>query len=83
MGQPLSLAETVDEVHLVLHQGDEWRNDDGHAVHEQRRELIAQALAATRGHEHEDVVSVHKAAYDFLLIALEFVKTEVFLQCYC
>ena len=29
------LVQVGDEVHLVLHQGDERRDDDGHAVHQQ------------------------------------------------
>ena len=42
VGRPLVLAQLRDEVHLVLHQGNQRRDDDGRPLHQQRRQLIAQ-----------------------------------------
>jgi chromatin segregation and condensation protein Rec8/ScpA/Scc1 (kleisin family) len=38
---------------LVLHQRDQRRDDDGESVEEQRRQLVAQALATARGKHRE------------------------------
>jgi hypothetical protein len=42
-------AETGQEVDLVLHQGDRRRDDNGQAVEQERRQLIAQPLATASG----------------------------------
>ena len=76
----LLLTEVADEVHLVLHQSDEWRYDDGHAIHEQRRQLIAETLSTTCGHEHEGVLTVEHALYNGFLVSLEGVEAKIFLQ---
>ena len=39
--------------HLVAHQRDERRDDDGEARPAQRRQLVAERLAAARGHQGE------------------------------
>ena len=39
-------AASLQEVDLVLHQRDQRRDDDRHAVEHQRRQLVAEALAA-------------------------------------
>ena len=81
VGRALVLAQVRDEVHLVLHQRDEGRDDDGHAVHQQRRQLIAQRLASAGGHQHKGVVAFQHVVDDGLLVALEGVEAEVLLQC--
>ena len=42
-------------VHLIFHQRNKGRNDDGGTVHQQRRQLIAHALAAAGGHDDKRV----------------------------
>ena len=74
------LTESVDHVHLVFHQRDERRHDNCRALHDERRELIAQALSATRGHEHERVVAVEQVTYDGFLVSLELVEAEIAFQ---
>jgi hypothetical protein len=41
--------------HLVLHQRDERRDDDGKPAPRQRRHLVAQRLAGARGHHGQHV----------------------------
>ena len=41
---------------------------------------IAQALSASRGHEHERVVAGKEVAYDGFLLAFERVEAEVVFQ---
>ena len=42
VGGALLFAEVTDDVHLVLHECYEGTDDDGHTVHQQRGQLIAQ-----------------------------------------
>ena len=67
-------------VHLVLHQRYQGGYHYRHAVHQQRRELVAQALAAARRHQHKRIFPVHHAVDDGFLGPLESVKTEIMLQ---
>ena len=80
VGHALMLAEVRQEVHLVFHEGDEGRDDDGHPIHEQRRQLVAQRLAATRRHQYEGVLAIQHIADDGFLVAFERVKAEIVLQ---
>jgi hypothetical protein len=50
-------AELVQGVHLVLHQGDEGRDDDAGAGPHQGRNLEAEGLAAARGHEDQGIAA--------------------------
>jgi hypothetical protein len=50
-------AELAQRVDLVLHQRDQRRHDDAAAGAQQRRDLVAQGLAAARGHEHQGVAA--------------------------
>ena len=43
--------------HLVLHQRDQRRDDDAVAVAQQRRNLVAQGLAAAGRHQHQRVAA--------------------------
>ena len=46
----------VDELerhHLVFHERDERRDDDGEAFEVERRKLVAERLALAGGHDHE------------------------------
>ena len=72
--------ESAYRIHLVLHEGDQRRNDNGRALHHQGRKLIAQRLSTPGRHEHKCVASGSKMAYDALLIGLERIKTEELFQ---
>ena len=67
-------------IHLVLHQRDQRTNHDRHSVHQQRRQLVAQALSSSRRHQHKRVISGHHIAYDGFLMTLERVEPEIVLQ---
>ena len=62
---------------LVLYQGDERGDDDGDAGSHDGRQLIAQALAAARGHEHEAVSLAEHCVDGLLLVLPEFAVAEV------
>ena len=55
-GAHAQLAQRVD---LVLHQRDQRRDDDADAIAQQRRNLVAQRLAAAGGHQHQRVAAAH------------------------
>ena len=74
------LDEAPDGVDLVLHQGDERGDDDGRAFHHQGGQLVAQGLAAARGHQDKGVAAVHQMPDDALLVTLERVEAEELLQ---
>ncbi len=56
---------------LVLHQRDQRRDHDGGAGPQQRGELVAQRLAAARGHQHQRVAAGRHVLDDLLLRATE------------
>ena len=76
-------AHGTDDVDLVFHQGYQRRYDDGRTFHEQRRQLVAQRLAATCRHQHKGVLAIKHVFDNGFLIALEFVKAEKLLECFC
>lgn len=69
-------TELAQGFHLVLHQGDQRRHHDADAVAQQRRDLVAQRLAATGGHQDQRVVADGDVFDNGLLGAAEIVVTE-------
>jgi len=65
-GRDLILHESI---HLVFHQCNQGRNDQCHPVHEQRRQLVTERFAASRGHDH-DRISLFQEGIDDLLLPL-------------
>ena len=65
---------------LIVHQGDQRRDDDGSALQHDSGQLIAQRFAATGGHDDKGVTSIQHTLDDGLLISLKCVKAEVLLQ---
>ena len=53
--------------HLVLHQRNQRRNDNAHALAHQCRNLIAQRLAAPGGHQHQRVAATGHVFDDVVL----------------
>jgi len=66
--------------HLVLHQRDQRRDDDAGAVAQQRRNLIAQRLAAAGRHQHQAVAARSHVGDDVLLRPAEGGVAEHILQ---
>ncbi len=62
--------------HLVFHQRDERRDDDGQAGEEQRRQLVAQRLATARGHDGQAVALGQDVGDDLFLQRPECVVAE-------
>ena len=73
-------AGLLESADLVVHQGDQRAHDHGHAlvglVADDRRDLVAQALAAAGGHEHQRIAAGDRVLDDRLLQAAERVVAE-------
>ena len=69
-------AQRVELLHLVLHQGDQGRDDDGQAGEDQGRELVAQRLAAPGRHDHQRILPGEDVGDDFALQGPEFIVTK-------
>ena len=80
MGRTFVFTEVGNDIHLILHQRNQRRDDDGRSLHQQRGQLVAQRLSASCRHEHEGVLTIHQILDDPLLIAFEFVKSKILLQ---
>ena len=80
VGNARICRERTHRIDLVFHQCDEGRYDDGHTVHEQCRQLIAQRLSAARRHQHEGILAGQNVAYDSLLIPLKRREAEILFQ---
>ena len=64
-------APCAQAVHLVLHQGDERRNDDGQSVAGHRWHLVGERLAAAGGHQRQRVAPLHDGENDLPLHGAE------------
>ena len=64
-------------VDLVLHQGDERRDDDAETLAGERGNLVGERLAAARGHEREGVAARQHRPDDLGLHGAEFVEAPV------
>ena len=83
MGHPTLFRHSVDYVDLVLHKCDERRHNYGRALHDERGQLVAEALASARGHKYKGVIASKEVAYDGLLVTLEVVEAEKMFQPFC
>jgi hypothetical protein len=54
---------------LILHERDQRRHHDADAVAHERRDLVAERLAAARGHQHQRVAAVQRRRDDVPLLA--------------
>ncbi len=74
----------VQRADLVVHQRDQRRDDDGHAVARllarNGRNLVAQALAAPGGHQHQRVATADHMVNDGRLRATEGAVAEYLVQ---
>ncbi len=73
-------AAGLEGVHLVFHQRDEGRNDDGQAGPGQGGQLETERFAAAGGQEREDVASRQRVADDFFLQRAKRGEAEGLLQ---
>jgi len=66
--------------YLVLHQGDEWRNDDAQSVEGEAGYLETDGLAAAGGQQGQGVATVHHRQDNVFLQWPETVVTPVVFQ---
>jgi len=69
-------AGQLQRIDLVLHQRDQRRHHHAGTGAHDRRDLVAQRLAAAGGHQHQRVATVDQVADDLLLVAAEFPIAE-------
>jgi hypothetical protein len=62
--------------HLIAHQRDQGRHHDGQSVSEQRRQLIAQRLAAAGRHHRQHIAAVENGSDDVALAGPEGLEAE-------
>jgi hypothetical protein len=67
-------------VDLVLHQGEEWRDDQGGAAPRQRRQLVAERLPGARRHDDEGVPALGDVLDDGPLAVPEAREAEALAQ---
>ncbi len=66
--------------HLVLHQGDQWRDHHDSLRQRHCRQLIAQRFSAARGHHHRRIRAGHEALHNAFLHRPERIITPVAFQ---
>jgi len=64
-------AQLLERIDLVVHERDERADDDAGALAHERRDLVAEALAAAGGHEHDRVAAGDELIDDLGLLAAE------------
>jgi len=63
-------AEFAECGDLVVHEGDEWRDHDADGRPHEGGDLVAERLAAARGHEHQRVTAGGYVLNDLGLLAV-------------
>jgi hypothetical protein len=66
--------------HLILHERDERRNDQGQPGQEGRRQLIAERLALPGRHDRHRIAPSQHGANDLLLARPKLRKPELFAE---
>ena len=66
--------------HLVLHQGDQRRDDHRRTRSNQGRHLITQGLTAAGGHQYQGITTAHHFLHDIALQRPETFVTEYLVQ---
>ena len=77
------VRQLTDGIHLVFHQSNQRRDHYGRAFANQRRQLIAERLAAASRHEDKGVLPIKQVTDDGFLVSLEGIEAEVMLQVFC
>ena len=80
VGYAVVVEELADGIHLVFHEGNKWRDDDGCAFADEGWQLVTKRLAAAGWHKHKGVLPVEQVADDGLLVALEGIEAKVMLE---
>ena len=64
--------------HLVVHEGNQRRNDDGQPAHHHRRKLPAEALARAGGQEAQQIPPIKQGVSRLLLTGAKAADAESF-----
>ena len=70
-------AEGLHLIDLIFHQGDERRDDEGRALEQHRRQLVAEALASPGGHDDKSVAPGQHLAHGLFLSASKAVEAKM------
>ena len=70
----------MQSVHLILHQGDQRRDNQRRATQHHRRQLIAERFAAAGGHDNDGILPFQDSAYDFRLTGAKTIEAEMLAQ---
>src|SRR5438309_6688155 len=73
-------AERDEPLHLVAHERDEGRHDQGEGWKDERRQLVKQGFARAGGKDRKDVVPVENGADDLGLSRSETLVAEPIAQ---
>ena len=73
-------APADEDVDLIFHQGDQGADDQGEAVEQERRKLVAEALAAAGRHDAEDVATAEDLRDHLALAGPEPLEAEPLAQ---
>ena len=69
-------AERLHCVDLILHQADEWRNDQDRARQHTRRQLVRERLPGSGGHDGDAVLPVEHGVDHLALARAERIEAE-------
>ena len=60
-------AQLTERINLILHQRDQWRDDDTAAIAQQGRNLITQGFTAASRHEYQRITAARNQFNDIRL----------------
>ena len=83
MSYGILFAEATHGIDLILHQGDQWRDDHGRPLHQKGWELIAETLPSASRHEDKGIMTCEDTLDDLPLVPLELVEAKVLLKGFC
>ena len=63
-----------------MHEGDEWRNDDGQARQQERRQLVGKGFTAAGGHQHKGIAPGEYVLDDFELAGAKGIMAEILFE---
>ena len=69
-------AQSLQLFHLIGHQRDQGRDDDGEPFQHQGRQLEAQAFARTRRHDANHIAALHHVLNDLALMRTKLGELE-------
>ena len=80
VGDAIVVSQLTYGIHLILHEGNEGRHNDGCAFAYQSWQLIAERFASASRHKDKGILPFEKVTDDGFLVTLEGVETKIMLQ---